>query len=162
MKKFIFIFLIICGTASAASLSDALTWKYGECFGTKQADEQDTSINPKMVITNWKCDEKQPTDDEISKITFDYSQSIDYQSKKFDVKNFKKDLYLAFVDDSGKFLKLAPYLALLDELIEYKNFSGIQKLILGLESAGLLEEADAAMIGHVFLINGIDLNKATQ
>lgn len=73
MKKililiFLFCFPITLFADDAPSLAQILEWKYGACLGTKQADPNDLSPNPKMIISYWKCGVDQPSEEEIKNL----------------------------------------------------------------------------------------------
>lgn len=93
MKRLFVLFLILfvasifTSNAYAASLAEVLEWKYGACSGTKQANESDTSPNPKMVIAYWKCEAPQPSDAQIAIDTQEYQAylaqaELDKKAKK--------------------------------------------------------------------------------
>lgn len=90
---FIFGFSFMAFADNTPSLAQVLEWKYGFCAGTKQIDSKDTSENPKMAISYWKCPDKQPSEQEISDLTEQFiilkKQDEDSEQEKLD-EIFKK------------------------------------------------------------------------
>lgn len=80
MKKILLAFILTLisfqGVSFSASLSQVLEWKYGACAGTRQFDSKDTSAEPKMVISYWKCEEKQPDENQIEIDTQEYKEFV--------------------------------------------------------------------------------------
>lgn len=76
MKKlfFVVLFCLICSVGYAKpSLSSVLSWKFPDAvFMTGQADPNDGSENPKMVIRDWKSSSPKPTAEEIEVYTQEY------------------------------------------------------------------------------------------
>lgn len=162
MKKFAVVFLLLCTTAFAetASLSDVLSWQYGQCFGTKQANDNDASPNPKMVVWYWKCAEPQPSEAEIATLTQTYSTSQAYFASQFNVTTFTHDLGLAFTGLDA--IMLSPYLGAYQSYAEAKNFKGINDFTQGLVALGKATPTQAQIITNIFLDQGIILSEWTE
>ena len=156
MKKLFFIpvFLLICSSAFAAqsaSLSEVLSWKYGQIADTCQKSKDSSQ----MVICGWRSEEPQPSEAETEVITQQYYDSQDYWVARFDIKIFMPTMYTALSPESQ--LKLSPYTGALTSLIEFKNFLGIKQLLYGLVAQETMTSEEQTIIYQCFLDQGIDL-----
>lgn len=112
MKKFIFLiaFLCVCGYASADSLAEILSWKYGNCSDTKQKDPNDLRPNPKMVISGWRCASPQPSEEQI------VIDKAEYQAAKQAERLARKNKKQALVTKLGlSRAEVADLIAIIDD-----------------------------------------------
>lgn len=160
MKKLIFAsFLIaICGQAFAEpSLATVLEWKYGACAGTKQADENDSSPNPKMVISYWKCNAPQPSESQIEQDFNDYESSQAYYSERFNSDVFETALWTKFALGGFSFsMRNEAYN--LKEFCKRKNFVGLKQYLQLLLLNSVATQTDINGVKECLGAQGIDLD----
>lgn len=111
MRRIILLALFVAFSSTAyanePSLSEVLEWKYGPVAGTRQADPNDTSSSPKMVISSWNSDVSQPDEKQIEADTEEYKAFLTQkeQADQSEIDNIKTKLKLT--DDEIDALKKA-------------------------------------------------------
>lgn len=158
MKKYLFILcLLLVSTQAKADLATVLAWKYGNCMGTKQADPNDMSANPKMVISYWNCGEQQPNSEQIGIDTEEYYASQDYPAANFDPDLFESALWIKFAMGEFQF-SMRNEASNLKELTRRKNFLGLKQYIGLLVSNGVANQGDVDGVKDCLLQQGINLD----
>lgn len=159
MTKYLLLFLILfSGTCYAVqdepSLAEVLEWKYGPVAGTAQADQNDHSVSPKMVITSWNSSQPIPTDSELVTIFQDYKKSIKYLEKRVKKGDISEKLYQL----STNTLAFEPYIPVLAGYTEHNQFAKVKYVIEKLEFLSIITSQEATDLKKIYKDAKIDLD----
>ena len=141
-----------------ATLAEVLQWKYGAgSADTRQANPQDASVHPKMVISVWRSQEPQPTEKQIEQLTNEYYVSQEYWVPRFDVKQFQSDLLLLLPIISNPELRLE--FGALNSFALNRDFSGMKQYLQFLVDNGIAIQGDYDAVSEKLKEQGIDLGE---
>lgn len=146
--------------AQAPQLAEVLEWKYGRVASTCQENIHDESPNPKMVICGWRSTAPIPTESEISLITSDYVSSGQYAINHFDTQKALGEM--AGVYTADRMIALAPYLSLIQNFMDFKNFQALKAIVSGMQTNGIVNQDDVNKLKTVLQNQNVNWDSITN